>query len=406
MFGIKNRLNRWRDADLISDTQYQTILDYETSKQQGRFGRGLVAVSLFAIMVGVLSIIAANWSYIPGTVKIVVHFAMNAAAAFSVVRFHKLGNKVFAHEAALFIFFALNLTMIALIGQVFQIEGNLANACFLWMLISSPAIFFFGKTRIIYVPWMLAFLGTIALGMEEYMRQFDDFWGFSFAYVIALFVPLGMISAGQFSYFKDHKPDFASMFVHAGVVLLTLVATAAAQMWYADWAKELPKMIKSAGGDPHKIGQIGVSYSSGYLVLFGVFALAMACTVLHAARHKFYAGSKDLQAGLTHLFVCIAFISAPILLPTGKASLLAMFSFIVYWLYMGWFGHRLGSTRIVSLAIAVLALRVFLIYIEAFGSLMSTGFGLIFGGVFMLALIFAAKKVAGLITGDMEGHKS
>jgi hypothetical protein len=49
--------------------------------------------------------------------------------------------------------------------------------------------------------------------------------------------------------------------------------------------------------------------------------------------------------------------------------------------------------RLLSLAITVLAIRIWVIYLEAFGGLAMTGLGLIFGGVFMLAMIYGARRL-------------
>ena len=47
-----------------------------------------------------------------------------------------------------------------------------------------------------------------------------------------------------------------------------------------------------------------------------------------------------------------------------------------------------------SLSILVIALRLFIVYLEVFGSLLQTGFGLIFSGVLLLALLHVARTLS------------
>ena len=60
--------------------------------------------------------------------------------------------------------------------------------------------------------------------------------------------------------------------------------------------------------------------------------------------------------------------------------------FIAFWAVVGWFVLRSGRRGAFAAAFAVIALRVFVFYWEVFGSLLSTGLGLIGGGVLCLAL--------------------
>ncbi len=58
-----------------------------------------------------------------------------------------------------------------------------------------------------------------------------------------------------------------------------------------------------------------------------------------------------------------------------------------------------GHMRVVSLAITVIAIRIYVVYVELFGSLMQTGVGLIIGGVVMLGMIYVARKLNERLTG-------
>ena len=131
MSGNARRVRRWEKAGIISGDQGSAILAFERDKQGKRFIRNLVGLALLAIALGVLSIVAANWAEIPGGVKIGAHFMLNIAAAAIMYGAARQNNPVW-REGATFLFFALNLTMIALIGQVFQLDGNSAKPLHKW----------------------------------------------------------------------------------------------------------------------------------------------------------------------------------------------------------------------------------------------------------------------------------
>jgi len=53
---------------------------------------------------------------------------------------------------------------------------------------------------------------------------------------------------------------------------------------------------------------------------------------------------------------------------------------------VAWCGYQAQAMQIVNLATAVIAARIFVAYIEVFGSMLATGAGLIVSGVLLLAL--------------------
>ena len=61
-------------------------------------------------------------------------------------------------------------------------------------------------------------------------------------------------------------------------------------------------------------------------------------------------------------------------------------AFVIVWALVAWCGYQAHAMQIVNLATAVIAARIFVAYIEVFGSLLATGAGLIVSGVLLLAL--------------------
>jgi hypothetical protein len=67
--------------------------------------------------------------------------------------------------------------------------------------------------------------------------------------------------------------------------------------------------------------------------------------------------------------------------------------FMGYWAFIGWIALLNGMPKLLNLAVIVIALRLLIVYVEVFGSLLQTGFGLIISGVVLIALVGATRKV-------------
>ena len=60
--------------------------------------------------------------------------------------------------------------------------------------------------------------------------------------------------------------------------------------------------------------------------------------------------------------------------------------FVTVWALVAWCGYKAHVMQLVNVATAVIAARIFVVYIEVFGSMLATGAGLIVSGVLLLAL--------------------
>ena len=58
-------------------------------------------------------------------------------------------------------------------------------------------------------------------------------------------------------------------------------------------------------------------------------------------------------------------------------------------IYLAW---KYRSASVMNKLVILLALRIFVVFLQVFGSLMTTGFGLLGGGILFLVLAAATKK--------------
>lgn len=392
MFGVHRKLKAWNAAGLITGDQLSAIAAHEKNRQAGRLGRSITGIALFAIIVGVLSLIAANWLAIPGGVKIGVHLVLNIALAATVWTAHARG-KVMLREGALLVLGGLTLTLIALIGQVFQLGGSLSGALLVWQLAILPAFVLFGQTRLSVIPGILSLVGSVPLIMLDLLEGFPDFWVAFYVIMLGVLGPLCLIADGHVEMFRRLRPVWCETSQRVGFILLTVAASFASLFWYEDRGDEFFRELA------------GLSVPQAHLILLSVFVVALVGMFVHSVIYKHRAAdSKFYQMTWFYTLAGVVMMGLPVLFPDVKSDVIGMLTFVLYWGFIAWYAQTTGAMRLLSLAIFLLALRVWIIYLEAFGGLMSTGFGLISGGVLMLVMIYGARKVNTRLTGKGVPH--
>lgn len=394
MFGTHKKLKAWNAAGLITVDQLAAISLHEKNRQAGRLGRNIVGVALFAIIIGILSLVAANWLAIPGSVKIIVHLLLNMGLAATIWVAHAQGKEI-VREGALLVLGGLTLTLIALIGQVFQLGGSLSGALLVWQLAILPAFILFGQTRLTVLPGILALVGSVPVIMVDLLEGFPEFWLVFYSVMLGVLMPLCLIADGHVRMFRRLRPVWCETSQRIGFILLTLSASFASLFWYEERGNEIFSDVAAAG----------LNVQQAYLTLMAVFVTALVGMFVHSVMYKRNAENpKFYQLTWFYTLASVVMMGLPILLPDLESDFIGMLTFVLYWGFIAWYAQTTGAMRLMSLAIFLLALRVWIIYLEAFGGLMSTGFGLISGGVLMLVMIYGARKVNTRLTGKGTAH--
>lgn len=364
------KLQEWLEAGILSEEQAATIHTYEQERKQGRFGRGLIGLSLFAILVGIVSIIAANWAAIPGALKIAVHAGLNLAASAGAIYADRRGKALLREQMTL-LFFGLTLTLIILVGQVFQMTGELSDALIFWMVITAPFVLLLGNSYMTAVPFIGALLVTIWTALFQKLAPMPDRYQECFIIGAGALLPLAFMADGAMHRLRRLRPAFADVSLRTGLVLSALGASGALAFWGNGWH-----------------GQHWAQ--SDMLAILG---LGLAGLAAHALLHQGYRHNELMKYGAIYALAGLIATMLPLIVGGDQGAALPAILFIAYWIFIGWIAQVTGHMRLISLAIFVIAARIFALYVELFGSLMDTGFGLITGGVVMLALLFVARRL-------------
>lgn len=376
--GIKRKFKRWEDAGLITQAQSVAILAFEKERKSGKLIKDLTNVGIFAVLLGVASLVASNWTDIPPNLKLAGHFILNILVAGFMLRIDGVKHPVIK-DACLLLLFGLFLTFIALIGQVYQLHGEMHVTLLLWLAICTPFLWYFGRTYTVAVPWLLALLAAVFMALDHYVGYGNRFLGMDWQdqqnlfdtimCLLCFYLPMILILVSRLPILNRQRPGFVQTFYRLGLVLTVLFANIALLTLYDDFLRD----------NYYQTKQI-VFMALGLLIIFGVFRPQ---------------SKTDEEATALWYFLLVSgvIMMLPFVVTGFESGVLSAALFIVYWIFMAWIGALLHSSTLTDWAIRLVILRLFIVYLEVFGSMVMTGFGLIISGILLLVALRYLNRI-------------
>ena len=133
---FEEKLKRWKKADLISQEQMDAALNPKT-KNFLSMATSLLYLGIGCVVIGIISLIAANYDKIPPMVRLTSTFLLFVASNLGVY-YSKMNKKDLAFEGFLASSIGLVGALIGLIFQTFHFKISFDNALFLWALLALP----------------------------------------------------------------------------------------------------------------------------------------------------------------------------------------------------------------------------------------------------------------------------
>ncbi len=367
MFGsLKGKFKRWQDAGLVTTEQADAILAFEKTRKSGRLIKDLTNVAIFAIVLGLASLVASNWSMIPDTAKLVGHFGLCGLIAAFMLKIdgekHPVGK-----DACVLLLFGSFLTFIALIGQIFQLHGDLHITLAFWLAICAPFVWFYGRTYTVMVPWLVVLLITIYMNMMEYLDS-DSQMQVVVATVMTFYLSPILILVSRLFWMARHRPGFVQTFYRLGIILPAVFANLALLLFYDNLV-----------GSAHYTLQM-VMMALGLLAIF----------ILFRPTTRRDESATDLWY---YLLVSHIVMMLPFAIPQLESGVLSAVLFIAYWIFIAWLGARMHAATLTDWAIRLVVLRLFIVYLEVFGSMLQTGVGLIASGILLLVVLRYLNRI-------------
>ncbi len=365
------KIERWHAAGVIDAATRSRLLTYEADNSRPLALWAVVGIGALAIGLGIVSVVAANWDAVPGTVRLALHLVLVAClAALIAVRGERLERQSpWALEAALFVFGMLGLAFFGHVGQVYQTDAPLWRPLAAWLLLFAPVLLLRGQSWIIALGLMAAVIGTA----WEYVASLTQ-W-----------TPAGLTKA----------PWLWMTFVTASPVLFATVAA---------WMRQ--RSLRKACWT--RLEQLAVAYALAGASLVCLIAsageadegmLAIGSQVLRAAIALVAAGlvglihrSRSGTASGAILAACAIAVLLAFLF--NDLDVMAGLLFMALWAAVGGAALYAGWRGVFQLAVVAVALRLIVLSFELASDLLTSGFGLIVAGLMILGVAWVAVKVS------------
>ncbi|WP_199554971.1 DUF2157 domain-containing protein [Sandaracinobacteroides hominis] len=356
---LESRLDTWVKAGLIDQPAADRIRAYEAGTSKPTVLWAIAGLGLLALLLGIILVISANWDMIPAAVKLGAHMALMAGAAAAFWWAREQG-RLWISEAALFLFAGLVLAGIALQAQVYQLTGPAWEAFLMWLALAGPALLIAGRTRLTGLAFVAAALiGPTVMAVEDV----DEGGLWLLAQGAAMAVPATLV---LLSFLLDgHRSGFRLTLRETGLVTLIGGASIAHFAWASN--------ITGAQAMDNAVRLI-------------LPAIASAAAILVGRRQGF--PRPLLLPMLAGPVLAFALALAIPHADHTASRLIGVAIFIAMWVAVAQGAAQAGWNGVFAVAIAAIGIRIFIIYIELFGSLAATGGGLILGGLLLVGLSY------------------
>ncbi|MEN9432519.1 MAG: hypothetical protein RLZZ422_108 [Pseudomonadota bacterium] len=382
MVSIDKKLKQWLNANLITPEQHQAIEIFEAEHHPPR--KLWVSIMLLGVAVmglGIISLIAANWAFVPLLIKLALAFITLTAVGISVwvldQHSHPLG-----FETTLTGFLVGCLAMIGLISQLFHLGGQWYHALLAWGIMTLPLVLFARRllARFLWVSITLTGLVWSVLALTSpnipstVIIQVLPLLGFLIAvisYYLTVFTPKLSSLSSSTLFWMQLSGLVALMYIDG---LRTLgEQNNVAIYWY------LSILILST------LVGIGIILNRQYSLLNRV--LLLTCLVLLLFYYHptlLFNGSTYYEYFWSTNTQNIAWWQADDI----RAPLLSLLILGLYSIHMG----NLGLSTSFNIITILMGLRFIVLYFQALGGLAATGFGLIISGALLITLAWAWQK--------------
>jgi hypothetical protein len=236
----------------------------------------------------------------------------------------------------------------------------------LWLLVGSPALWLAEAAFA-----ALVFLGALAVTAAFSFDPLVDLLGHDHRARIVVRASLGSAAVfgpllvASLPLLQRLRPAFAAMYERLGWGLFVLAASCGVHVWYLSM-------------DSNDVREAWIG--ARVVLVFVALGLWRVQGLMSSAQADWLLPARAL-IGLTAVVTGLG-----VLVPHAPIAMVGALGFVIVWALVAWCGYKAQAMQIVNLATAVIAVRIFVAYIEVFGSMLATGAGLIVSGVLLLAL--------------------
>ncbi len=371
---LLKKIAEWQRENIIDDNTAEQIIKYEQQHSKPMVLWAFGGMGAFAIIVGLVSIIAANWIYAADWLKIaaalLICFSLAVSLYFISVKHiveegHQRTEKGWIKEILVMLYYGFSLASMALVGQVYQLGGSISDLLLLWSVVTIPLVLL-AQGRFIAVLWVVATATTYMMNinvLDDYLYATQMKLVYRDTLLLALYVlaPVLFILISRIRWLVRHKVDAAETISRFSWLAISVFGFLFQFIWY-EW---------------------NTVYFANHLIFLCFMVLAPVVYFIP----QLYAN----QHANVHLAMRVVLISVFVNGATAAwfnyhIELVGALSNLLYLCVLAWAAIKIKSTALFNVMTAAISLRILVIYFEVFGSMLETGFGLLIGGVLTLLI--------------------
>lgn len=356
-FNLSKKIEEWVKNDVINRSDAESILKYENQYRPNYVLQTVLGIACLAIVIGIISIIASNWNKVPVYLKLASNFSAHLITLSSIYYFNKKKNKKIT-DLLIGVEFGMIIGTIALIGQIYHLDGHLFSSTSFWLIASTPLVLYSSYQ---YVPfaWAIIFTVVCFLGIDFHYDRFYQVSSLFEKSSLCVAFTLYWLSH-LFNKYKKHNfykvtHDISIFLFISFTTLITSIA----------WN------IKNSDLELKE-----------FLVITILFAIP---TVIYLVKKQMKDAAIITSIG-TLLFLLPQYINH------DQHKVIAGASFLIFWILIARFAYKRQIKSIFDAATFLIAVRIMVIYFEVFGSLLETGIGLIMAGILTIVVIYLWQK--------------
>lgn len=357
MSKIEEKLEQWQEAGLLNNDQIEKIREFEKKQPSNNWLLyGFLGLGAVIVLIGIISLIAANWKLIPAWLKLTTHFGLFGFFIWLTHNFHEKGKELF-FEVSLTFTMLYSFASIGLVSQIYHTGGEPYQAGLLWSFINFGFLFLTRKSVIPSI-WAGAFFSslTVLFWEDAYFKELYC------RNVLPLYLGLPFFCFGFTFLFKKYGGEYPVTKVFRricfviGVIGLILVEI------NVDYLFQKAYLIEA--------------FWPAYLLL-GISVYA----ILRSSEYRL--SQKKLLVLLISLYTVMMHLPVLRVNQEFLVAALTITILILAAIYMG----SLNYKKLFETFLIFIFLRVFILYLQAFGGLAQTGIGLIVSGLIMIGMV-------------------
>ncbi|HEX2677306.1 MAG TPA: DUF2157 domain-containing protein [Polyangiales bacterium] len=370
---LEHKLAKWQDAGVIDAATRERIEAFERQGQRPILLYALGGLGALTLGIGVISVVASNWDAITKVQKLGLDLALGVALA-GALYFVASRGRVWQSDVLAGVYYAFVLASIALLGQVYQLGAPEWQALLTWSLCTAPFMLLV-RSRLLGAVWLCGLVTTHAYCMEAWIEAIDrhrpalDHFASNLAVSVLAVSIMVFVMAARIPWLVRERPQVSAAWTSTLWSALFCGAFMLGFVWY--------ERSPDAGA---------ISWS--------ILVAAIVVLALHLSLPRLYPGLPSrarLGVSLVLTSSWIVFATG-VLFEHGHLDAVGAVYQVLLLALCAWTALQLGRLRTFNALTGLIALRVLVMYFEVFGSMLSTGLGMITGGVLTLLLAWLWKR--------------